>query len=209
MATNDNQIKIILGAGLLLLFLNSAKATTPAPSNGIIPSSGYVGPEGSLQESYLGISPTANNRGIRNNNPGNVKFGPSQWNGKIEEAQNTDSKITDPNHSRFGQPTFEQFWTWPQGVRVMIYLVKKYINVHNANTIDTIINRWAQGGNENYKNYLSQRSGKTRTQIIDSNDEPTIKSIVRSISNFENGQWAAGVPEVITTLQYNTARGIL
>ncbi len=209
---DDNKKLIIFGAGLFFFFLSSqAQAASPPP--GVPPGSGgtgqYIGPPGSLNESYLGIPPTASNRGIRNNNPGNIKFGPSQWLGKVPQALNTDAKVTDPTHPRFGQPTFEQSYTWPQGIRMMIYLIKKYINTHNANSINLIIDRWAAGGNENYKNYLATRTGKTRTQVISATDEATVKKIVQSIANFENGQWGLNDPEVIVSASYDAARGIL
>lgn len=203
MTTDQERTMMILGAGLFLFFISNRAKAAPGTPN---PPDNYPG---SLSESYLHIQPTASNRGIRNNNPGNVKFGPSQWNGKVPEIQNTDAKITDPQHSRFGQPTFEQNYTYPGGIRMMIYLVKKYIDVKNFETIDSIINEWAAGGNENYKNYLAQRLGIARTDVISSTDEPAIKKIVQSIANFENGQWGINDPEVIHSLSYDAARSIL
>lgn len=204
----DKKPLLLLGALLLLPFLTKAKA---APGNNLPPTSGagngYTptqGSEGSLNESYLGITPTANNRGIRNNNPGNIKFSSSNaWQGKIAMTQNTDA--IDPSD---GQPTFEQFSSYPYGVRAIIYLIKNSYIPNGFNTLAKIIQRYANTTG-NYLIYVSQKTGKAPTEPISATDETTIKKLVQAIGRFENGQTATGTPEAITDLQYQTARNIL
>lgn len=66
-------------------------------------------------------------RGVRNNNPANIILGDG-WLG-LKAAQ------TDPK--------FCQFVSVEYGVRAMIVLLKTYVTVHQADTIEKIIHRWA------------------------------------------------------------------
>ena len=214
MANDDNKKLMILGAGLFLFFLSTrAKAGTTGGNGGVT----IPGAPGSLNESYLGIEPTATNRGIRNNNPGNIKFSRyNNWQGKVPEAQNTDAKVTDPQHSRFGQPTFEQNFTWAQGIRMMIHLIKNSYIPSGRNTINKIMDGipaqnlggWS-AGNENYKNHLATKTGKTRTQTISATDEATIKNLIIAMANFENGHTGPNDIDVIHSDSYDTARTLL
>lgn len=164
----------------------------PAGGNGYTP---MAGSPGSLTESYLGLPATSTPRGIRNNNPGNEKRGASNWQGKVPFSQSTD-------------PIFEQFYTYAQGVRVMIYELKNnYIN-DGFNTIDKILRRYDPPGNTGYINYVSQQTGFGVHTVLTA-DKPTLKKLVQAMSRFENGRTTAGLPEVVTDAQFETAWSIL
>lgn len=164
----------------------------PAGGNGYTP---VTGSPGSMNESYLGIPSNGNNRGIRNNNPGNEKRGSSAWNGKIPFSQSTDS-------------VFEQFYTYPQGVRVTIYELKNnYIN-DGHNTVKKIMERYDQVGNTSYQNYVAGRLGVGINDVLIA-DKPTLKKLVQAITRFENDQKLATQPEVVTDAQFEAAWSIL
>lgn len=111
-------------------------------------------------------------RGIRNNNPGNIVLSNQPWEGKIPQEQNTDGK-------------FEQFKSYAYGVRAMIVLLKNYFHKLGLNTIEQIINRWSPT-NPNYVKYVSDRLGiAPNTPLTTTKD--TLKSLVKSIADFENG----------------------
>jgi len=206
MSTKNTQRNVLIGA-IVLFFLWPKKGTagtgyTPITwtGNGYTPT---FGTEGDMNESYLGITPNSINRGIRNNNPGNVKYySTNNWQGKVLVSQNTDA--IDPLD---GEPTFEQFVSYPKGIRVIIYILKKYIR-NGRNTINIIMDSYS-GGEETYKNYLSSFTGKDKDKILEETDEQTIKKLVQGIARFENGQTQVSSPEVITEAQYSTARSIL
>lgn len=198
----------IIGLGLFL-WASSASATptyTPPngggsnPTPGLPPAGGngytpVTGSPGSLNESYLGIPSNGRNRGIRNNNPGNEKRGSSPWNGKIPFSQSTDS-------------TFEQFYTYPHGVRVTIYELKNnYINAGH-NTVKKIMERYDQVGNTSYQNYVAGRLGVGINDILVA-DKPTLKKLVQAITRFENDQKLSTDPEVVTDAQFEAAWSIL
>ena len=84
--------------------------------------------------------PTTGPKGIRNNNPGNIKIGPSNWQGKIPVSQNTDG-------------VFEQFTSLQYGIRASLVLLQNYF-VNGYNTVRKIINRWAPGSENPTSRYI-------------------------------------------------------
>jgi len=175
-------VKTAVALALLAIFI-MPKATTAAPSGGngsqspgSIPTGGVLpgAAEGSLNESFLGTN-TA--RGIRNNNPGNIKWTSARlndpWQGSILWADNTDG-------------TFEQFEAFPWGVRAMIKLLSNYIIVNNRDTIKKIIASWDLG-NPAYTAFLVQRTGLNENQVLTA-DRPTLKALAQAIARYETGE---------------------
>lgn len=66
-------------------------------------------------------------RGIRNNNPLNIRIG-NKWLGEVPCS--TDNQ-------------FEQFTRMEYGVRAGFRLIKRYIERYHLNTIKLIVSRWA------------------------------------------------------------------
>lgn len=154
------KILLLLGLGYLILKPKQTTANTNSQSQN---QSTFNG-----NQSYLG---TNNPRGIRNNNPGNLKISSSAWQGKIPEAQNTDG-------------TFEQFQEYKYGVRAMTKLLINYIN-SGRNSIESILNSYSSGSDA-YKNYVSNRTGYTRNQILTA-DKEILRKLVQAMAYFENG----------------------
>lgn len=121
-------------------------------------------------------------RGIRNNNPGNIKRGSSAWKGKIPFIQSTDT-------------TFEQFTTVEYGIRAMMVLVSNYYNKNGLKTVSAIIKKWAPAGAENpnqtkYINHVVNKipiKGLTATTPINVNDKYVLLHLVLGMCEFENG----------------------
>ena len=84
-------------------------------------------------------------RGIRNNNPGNIKHGDT-WKGEIKSTDRT----------------FEQFKDAEHGIRAIGVLLRTYNTKYNLDTIDGIISRWApksENQTQNYINFVSKQLG--------------------------------------------------
>lgn len=79
-------------------------------------------------------------RGIRNNNPLNVRIG-NTWLGEV----------TNPTDDEF-----EQFVHVCYGLRAGFILLKRYINRYKLNTIEKIISRWAPHNENNTRSYINQ-----------------------------------------------------
>lgn len=74
-------------------------------------------------------------RGIRNNNPGNIDYNPSNdWKGQI----NPQDIPEDARDTRFAQ-----FQTPEHGIRAMIQLFKTYQSKYSLNSTRELIGRWA------------------------------------------------------------------
>lgn len=114
-------------------------------------------------------------RGIRNNNPLNIRKG-NNWRGEI------------PNQTD-GQ--FEQFSAMVYGLRAGIKLIQNYMTKYKANTIRKIITRWAPGSENNtaaYIDFVSSDSGIGSDTVIVFKDAAKIVRIVSAMVQMENGQ---------------------
>lgn len=123
-------------------------------------------------------------RGIRNNNPGNIRWG-DNWQGLVPESQRTDKD-------------FCQFTGPEYGIRAMIVILRKYQQTHGLNTISAIISRWAPTNENDTQAYISsvaQATGVTSDQRIDTSDSRFMMNLIRAIIKHENGEQPYG-PDV-------------
>lgn len=79
-------------------------------------------------------------RGIRNNNPLNIRIG-NVWLGEV-------SNPTDPE--------FEQFVTMVYGIRAGFVLLRRYINHYHRYTVPEIISAWAPSSENNTLAYIDR-----------------------------------------------------
>ncbi len=114
-------------------------------------------------------------RGLRNNNPLNIKEGADggeQWEGE---------------HELDLDPTFEEFKTPVHGIRAGARILRTYLKRYGLNTINGIISRWAptsENDTQNYINLVSEWSG------IDVNaplDDSTYPAVIAAMIRMENG----------------------
>ena len=118
-------------------------------------------------------------RGIRNNNPGNIKHGDT-WKGEV--------KSTDK--------TFEQFKDAEHGIRAIGVLLRTYNTKYNLDTIDGIISRWApksENQTQNYINFVSKQLGvrpTTKLNLFNRGqiyNRTALKALVNAIIRMETG----------------------
>jgi len=141
-------------------------------------------------------------RGLRNNNPGNIRVSGSQWKGKIAYESNQDFDCSSGKVVR----SFEQFETYEYGIRAMIILIRNYMIRDGLRSIGAIINKWAPTNENNtsaYANRLSLYTGIPVNQggLVDSKEN--LRKIVRGIGFIENGQ------ECISNAQFESAWALL
>jgi len=163
------------GGAVALLFLVANRGAAAAASGSV------------ASLSYLGQSGLP--RGMRNNNPGNIRVSGNAWQGKIPPGQNTDG-------------AFEQFKTYAYGIRAMIKNLLSYYQ-SGLNTLQSIIYKWAPpaDGNDSaaYVAFVSLRTGFSPTQPLDLLNQTTMRKIVTAMSEVENGRPA------VTNEQFNYA----
>jgi hypothetical protein len=125
-------------------------------------------------------------RGIRNNNPGNIRLNKANdWLGKVPADKNTDG-------------SFEQFTDYKFGVRALIMLLRNYIK-DKRDTITTIFDAFAPATENNtqaYIKFVAKRLGIGEKDTI----KPTrdiMKALVQAIAKMENGV------EAVTDAQFD------
>ena len=115
-------------------------------------------------------------RGLRNNNPGNIRRVRGQrWRGQCPEQQD---------------PAFVQFTSPEWGYRAMMVILLNYRR-KGVRTVRQIIRRWAppQDGNltEAYVGCVCDALGCTPNCIPDLSDRATMTALVAAMSRVENG----------------------
>lgn len=103
-------------------------------------------------------------RGIRNNNPGNIRRGNSAWVGKVPFNQSTDNE-------------FEQFQEMKYGIRAALKLLSNYMSNYQLKTISQILNKWAptsENDTQEYINFVSTNTGIPQNQPLQIQQLPYI-----------------------------------
>ena len=115
-------------------------------------------------------------RGIRNNNPGNLRRTDTAWQGLAEQQ-------TDSDFFMFRSPIY--------GIRAMARILIAYQVKHGLRTIRQIIERWAPE-NENdtaaYVEAVSADAGLPTDQPLDMHAYADLRPLVEAIIKHENGQ---------------------
>ena len=114
-------------------------------------------------------------RGLRNNNPGNIRNSKTVWQGEIV-----------PSTDR----SFKQFKTMAYGYRAMIKLLQNYRKLNGCRTISDFINRWAPSVENNTSGYISRVCREMQVPsnyVPDVNDRGTMCVFAAAMSQVENG----------------------
>lgn len=114
-------------------------------------------------------------RGIRNNNPLNIRIG-NTWLG--ERKNPTD-------------PAFEEFVSIEYGLRAAFCILRRYIRRYHKNTVPDIVSTWAPASENNTQRYIDivcKRSGISQTQQIRFEDDTTMCKLVEAMAFVECGQ---------------------
>ena len=130
---------------------------------------------GTRAEQGRGKGVKRGSRGLRNDNPLNIRHGKSQWVGMRE-------KQTDKS--------FVQFTESMYGYRAAFVLLKNYIG-KGKDTIGKIIAKWAPSSDGNntqsYINYVSSTTGINASHALRWEDKEDLVVIVRSMAHMESG----------------------
>lgn len=114
-------------------------------------------------------------RGIRNNNPGNIRRNAEIFRGEIISS-------TDPE--------FKQFQSIEYGYRAIFVIIRTYITKHHLTTVGEIITRWAPPSENNTLAYIQavcKHTGLADVSTIDPKNSSQMQRLVAAISRVENG----------------------
>jgi len=120
-----------------------------------------------------GVAAVYMTRGLRNNNPGNIKLTNQNWLGKVTNSQNTDG-------------TFEQFISMDYGVRALSRVLNSYSN-RGLNTVRSIITTFSATDQEAYVSNVSEALGVDPDDLINVADPDTKAALIRAIIRQEQG----------------------
>ncbi|EHL2774317.1 structural protein [Salmonella enterica subsp. enterica serovar Hvittingfoss] len=129
-------------------------------------------------------------RGIRNNNPGNIRWG-DDWKGLVPKSQRTDKD-------------FCQFIKPEYGIRAMIVILRNYQRKHGLNTISGIISRWAPTNENNTQAYIdsvAKSTGVTPDQFVHTDDSRFMMKLLQAIIRHENGEQPYGFDVLVRAVE--------
>lgn len=116
-------------------------------------------------------------RGLRNNNPGNIRR-----NSDVFQGENTSS-----------DREFKQFKSMAYGYRAIFKILSNYYRNYKLDTIRKMIGRWApenENDTEAYIKAVSDYAGIPADDPINVNDREQMIRIVAGMSKVENGREA-------------------
>lgn len=117
-------------------------------------------------------------RGLRNNNPGNIRINDDLFQGEIRPSRDK---------------AFKQFETMAYGYRAVFRILSNYYRNYKLDTIRKMIGRWApenENDTEAYVKAVSGYAGIPADDPINVNDREQMTRIVAGMSRVENGREA-------------------
>lgn len=114
-------------------------------------------------------------RGLRNNNPGNIRRSRVRYQGEVRPSRDAD---------------FKEFETMAYGYRAMFVLLDTYSSRYGLHTIRSMLNRYAppeENLTESYIRFVSDYSGVMPDEPIDTRCQGDMIPIVAAMSRIENG----------------------
>lgn len=114
-------------------------------------------------------------RGLRNNNPGNIRLASTPWQGEVRPSQDA---------------AFCQFATMAYGYRALLKLLRNYRLKHGCRTVADFISRWApphENHTEAYIRRVCSYMHVPSTYDPDVYDRHTLCALASAISLVENG----------------------
>ena len=114
-------------------------------------------------------------RGLRNNNPGNIRKSKDLFLGEIRPS---------------ADKSFKQFENMAYGYRAMFRILGNYVRHYKLDTLEKVITRWAPPKENNTNNYIksvSEWSGVDKDSKVWIDNRQQMYAIVAAMSRMENG----------------------
>lgn len=113
-------------------------------------------------------------RGLRNNNPGNIRQSAVNYVGEVKPSKDN---------------AFKQFESMAHGYRAMFVLLDAY-HRKGFRTLRQMINRYAppvENHTDKYLHFVAELAGVAPDDVVDTKDHDTMVKIVSAMSRMENG----------------------
>lgn len=115
-------------------------------------------------------------RGIRNNNPGNIRHG-QNWLGL-----NPQSRELDPAFCVFTEPCY--------GIRALAKVLTNYKKLYGLNTVRKLVSRYAPPSENQTQAYIqtvAQQLGVWPDTVIDVEERSVLTVLIKAVIRMENG----------------------
>jgi len=122
-------------------------------------------------------------RGIRNHNPGNLRWG-DPWQGLVPEKRRTDK-------------AFCQFVSAAYGIRALARTLITYQDKYGLRTVRHIISRWAPESENDTQAYIqavASQIGRNADDRLDMQSYRALKAMTEAIIRHENGRGGQATP---------------
>jgi len=121
-------------------------------------------------------------RGIRNNNPGNIRIG-DNWQGLASDTEKAPFQSDETAFCVFKAPRW--------GIRAMCRVLIRYQDQHGLDTVAKMIQRWAPPDDNNntnaYIGHVAQRMNLSPNQAFDFAEYAFARPMVEAMIQHENG----------------------
>lgn len=124
-------------------------------------------------------------RGIRNNNPGNIRISNAKWQGQKNPV------------SSGGDNDFVEFISPLYGIRALMKLLLNYYLKHGLDTVESLINRYAppfENATDMYIYSVAADAGFKRREKINLTDKNVLISVTKAIVRHECGKPPQDMP---------------
>lgn len=114
-------------------------------------------------------------RGLRNNNPGNIRRSRVRYQGEVRPSRD---------------PDFKEFETMAYGYRAMFRLLDTYSSRYGLRTIRSMLNRYAppeENLTDSYIRFVANYSGIMPDEDVETRSKCDMIPIVAAMSKIENG----------------------
>ena len=141
-------------------------------------------------------------RGIRNNNPLNIRLSSDKWQGQINGKGNIDGNSSLSSERAGGEAVFCQFSSMEYGWRAaFVILCKTYYGKYKLRTIRDIVSRWAPAKENNTPAYIRHVSDYTGIgpdrDLGDPQTHPTNWLLIGyAMAVMENGKTLPPIPMI-------------
>ena len=121
-------------------------------------------------------------RGIRNNNPGNIRLNHIRWQGQKPVQSDAD---------------FVEFIAPADGLRALMKVLLTYQRKYGLDTVESIINRYApphENATDHYIHHVCKKMGVRRRDVISLENRALLTLLAKAIIRHENGAPPKGTP---------------
>lgn len=128
-------------------------------------------------------------RGIRNNNPGNIRYNGTPWRGLATPP-------TDGAFCVFIAPKY--------GLRALARLLKTYRDKYGICTVAGIVDRYApaeENDSEAYIESICMQTGYSADAVLDLHSDTVLCALIKAIVRHENGQMPYSDAQVMEGIQ--------